>query len=80
MVTTQLTESRKEFEFTSKAYRLRKSANSKNAYNVSVPAQILRHHAETCGLSIDEFVKQYEMIAKYVDDRPGFMIYEFRKV
>ena len=69
----------KEFEFTSKSYRLRKSARG-NSYNVAVPARILLHHASTCGLSLEEFVKQYEMVAKYVDDRPGFMIYEFKKI
>ncbi len=70
----------KEFTFVSKSYRLRKSARSKSSFSISVPAPILRHQAETCGLRIDQFVLQYEMIARYVDDRPGFVIYEFRKI
>ena len=72
---------RKEFEFTSRSYRFSRSAGSENSFQISVPTQILRHEAEVNGMSIGEFVKKFEMVARYNDDRPsGYIIYEFRRV
>ena len=70
----------KEFEFTSKAYRLHRSARSENSFDITVPTQVLRHEAEVRNMTVEEFAKKFHMVAKYVDDRPGFMIYEFKEV
>lgn len=72
--------SQKEFFFTSKAYRLQKSSNSQDSYDIQVPTAILRHQAEVNGMTVKEFAQRFHMVAKYVDDRPGFMIYEFKEV
>lgn len=70
----------KEFFFTSKPYQLCQSAYSRYSYNISIPTAVLRHQAEIEGMTVEEFARKFEMIAKYVDDKPGFMIYEFSKI
>lgn len=80
----QLTQTKEEaeekFEFTPKTYRMSRATCAEVSYCATIPAAIMRHEAGIRGLSVKEFVKQYDLLIKYVDDSPSFMIYEFRKI
>lgn len=57
-----------------KSYRMRVF---KGNIAVTVPPEVIRREAKRCGLTVDEFIKQYELVAQF-NSFEGIH-YQFRK-
>jgi hypothetical protein len=62
-----------------KSYKLRLSAGrSKNCIEVTFPFPVVEKEARKLGLSVDQFIEQYQAVAQY----NGFdgVLYQFEKI
>lgn len=59
-------------------FRLRRAQPNKKSLEVTFPWGVAEKEAKSCGLSVDEFIKKYEVVAQY-NGFPGVR-YIFREI